>query len=202
MSVLNLWPARIRWCNPDGTLTPEAVRMLEVLVNRVGGAVGDSGIDVFATAALADGTAMPPSVEQPLPAADAVPDVVLQSPGPGANDGAAPVQQQPDYRPGTALQLVDYRFSLKDTLVTPGTYGLETAVASFEVDQQGRLLKAENVPIKITMSQISDIGSLTIPADRVIGLGSLAFEDGGTDFSGSFTGKTVTVINGIITQVV
>lgn len=201
MSVLNLWPARIRFVNADGTLTPEAVRMLEVLVTRVGGALGDNGVDVFAAAAAGDMAGMPPSVGQPLPAADALAEVLLQPAGPKA-DGIPPVQQQPDYRPGTALQLVDYRFSLKDTTVAPGTYGLENAVARFEVDQQGRLLKAENVPIKITIDQVSDINSLTIAADRVIGLGSMAFQDVGVNFSGSFTGKTVTVTNGIITSVV
>jgi len=48
MSVLNLFPARVRFVNPDGTLTPVALRMLEVLVARVGGKLGDSGADVFA----------------------------------------------------------------------------------------------------------------------------------------------------------
>lgn len=201
MSVLNLFPARVRFVNADGTLTPEALRMLEVLVQRVGGMLGDSGADVFAAAAAGDVAGMLPSVEQPLPVAVALPEILLQPAGP-TSDSVPPVQQQPDYRPGTALQLIDYRFSLKDTTVAPGTYGLENAVARFEVDQQGRLLLAENVLIKITIDQVSDINSLTIAADRVIGLGSMAFQDVGVNFSGSFTGKTVTVTNGIITSVV
>lgn len=47
-SSLNLFPARIRWCNADGTLTPEASRALYTLTERVGGTIGDVGVDTFA----------------------------------------------------------------------------------------------------------------------------------------------------------
>jgi len=47
MTTLNLFPARIAFVNPDGTLTTEAYRALQVLFARVGGALGDNGTDVF-----------------------------------------------------------------------------------------------------------------------------------------------------------
>lgn len=45
---LFLFPARIRWSNADGTLTPEAYRALQALLDRVGGVIGDQGTDSFA----------------------------------------------------------------------------------------------------------------------------------------------------------
>lgn len=188
MSVLNLFPARVRFVNPDGTLTPEALRMLELLVARVGGALGDNGADVFAAAVHGDAAGMLPSVEQPVPSAGELAELQLQPAGP-VNDSVSPVQQQLDYRPGAGLQLVDYRFSLKDTDVVPGTYGDAANIAKFTVDQQGRLTMAEAVRIQIAR-------------DQVDGLGSIVTENKGANFTGSFTGKTVTVSNGIITQVV
>lgn len=173
MSVLNLFPARIRWSNPDGTLTPEALRMLEVLVQRVGGMLGDTGTDVFGAADASPRSDGSP-VLQPLPAETATPEMVMQP----AHGGGLPsdvVQQPLDYSAGTALSLTNMRFSLKDTAVAPGTYGDSTHVVQITVDQQGRLTSAASVAV--------------------------AFP-GGVNFSGSFTGKTVTVVNGLITSVV
>lgn len=47
MAVLNLFPARVRFVNDDGTLTNEAYRALQILFDRVGGALGDTGSDTF-----------------------------------------------------------------------------------------------------------------------------------------------------------
>jgi hypothetical protein len=47
MATLNLFPARIPFVNADGTLTTEAFRALQIVFSRVGGALGDSGTDVF-----------------------------------------------------------------------------------------------------------------------------------------------------------
>lgn len=47
-TALNLFPSRIAFVNPDGTLTPEAFRALQTLSLRVGGPLGDNGVDVFA----------------------------------------------------------------------------------------------------------------------------------------------------------
>ncbi|MEI6128545.1 MAG: hypothetical protein WCR59_00575 [Planctomycetota bacterium] len=44
---LFLFPSRVRWANPDGTLTPEAYRSLQALLDRVGGTLGDQGTDSF-----------------------------------------------------------------------------------------------------------------------------------------------------------
>jgi len=46
-TALNLFPARIPFVNADGTLTPEAYRALQTLMERVGGPLGDNGVDVF-----------------------------------------------------------------------------------------------------------------------------------------------------------
>ena len=46
-TTLTLFPSRIRFTNADGTLTPEAYRALQTLVERSGGIMGDNGVDVF-----------------------------------------------------------------------------------------------------------------------------------------------------------
>lgn len=136
MSILNLFPARIRWSNPDGTLTQEALRMLTVLVERVGGTLGDVGADVFAPV--------------------------------DAQDDAAGAEM--------ALQPADPCDNPSETLMQP---------------RHAAALPHELI---IQAQQIS--------ADQVDGLGTMATQNVGTNFSGSFTGKTVTVTNGIITAVV
>jgi hypothetical protein len=173
MSILNLFPARIRFVNADGTLTEEALRMLAVVVDRVGGVLGDVGADVFAApdTSPSDGG---PVVTQSLLVDTGTPETVMQ-PAHGGNLPADVVQQPLDYSAGTGLSLMNMRFLLKDTAVTPGAYGDANNVGQFTVDQQGRITGATSVPI--------------------------AFPSG-ANFSGSFTGKTVTVANGIITSVV
>jgi hypothetical protein len=188
MSVLNLFPARIRWCNADGTLTPEALRMLEVLVARVGGTMGDVGADVFAPPEPMAPSAAP-DVGQHQPGGEMLAEMVQQPVPAIPGTGADLVQQPAPYRAGTALGLVDYSFALQDTTVAPGSYGDAANVAKFTVDQQGRLVLAQSVPIAVTAGQVS-------------GLGTMAAQNVGTNFTGSFTGKTVTVSNGIITSVV
>lgn len=46
-NLLSLFPARVKFVQQDGTLTPEAYRALQILLSRVGGALGDAGIDTF-----------------------------------------------------------------------------------------------------------------------------------------------------------
>lgn len=46
-TVLNLFPARVPFVNADGTLTSEAYRAMQTLMERVGGPLGDNGVDVF-----------------------------------------------------------------------------------------------------------------------------------------------------------
>ena len=69
MTTLNLFPARIAFVNPDGTLTTEAYRALQVLFSRVGGALGDNGTDVFNSQIVmgqaADNPAVTDMLDQP-----------------------------------------------------------------------------------------------------------------------------------------
>jgi hypothetical protein len=51
--------------------------------------------------------------------------------------------------------------SLANTAVTIGTYGGATNVASFTVDQQGRLTSASNVTIAISNSAVSGLGTMS-----------------------------------------
>jgi hypothetical protein len=138
MSILNLFPARIRFVNADGTLTAEASRMLEVLVQRGGGTLGDVGADVFALAGAQDD------------AADV--DAVLQQAAPIDGPGSPVMQPQ----------------------------------------------QVEPPPHEMLMQPLPQ----QINADQVDGLGTMATQNIGTNFTGSFTGKTVTVTNGIITSVI
>ena len=46
-TILNLFPARVKFVNADGTLTPEAYRSLQTVFARIGGPLGDNGVDVF-----------------------------------------------------------------------------------------------------------------------------------------------------------
>jgi hypothetical protein len=178
MSVLNLFPSRIRFVNDDGTLTPEAMRMFQVLTERAGGVLGDAGNDQYPIYITE-----PPQSEV---LGQSVQTEYEDAPG-EMSMPPAPYEQQPDmiiqpitYSAGVGLALAGTEFSLKDTLVVPGIYGTADKVGQFTVDQQGRLILAANVPIQIAPSQIV----------------------GGANFTGSFTGKTVTVTNGIITSVV
>lgn len=51
--------------------------------------------------------------------------------------------------------------SLANTAVTIGTYGDATNVASFTVDQQGRLTSASNVTISISNSAVTGLGTMS-----------------------------------------
>jgi hypothetical protein len=51
--------------------------------------------------------------------------------------------------------------NLANTIVTPGSYGLADAVATFTVDAQGRLTAASSVPINILPSQLNSGGATT-----------------------------------------
>lgn len=78
---LFLFPARVRWANQDGTLTLEAYRALQQLLDRVGGTLGDQGTDTFGDL-LADPTQSSVNVAytdvaQPT-TGDSAQDMVLQ----------------------------------------------------------------------------------------------------------------------------
>jgi hypothetical protein len=84
MTALNLFPARIRFVNDDGTLTPEAYRALQIVFGRVGGPLGDSGTDVFGNATTMGQASDNPSITdttfQAFLPDSPIPDVVQQSP--------------------------------------------------------------------------------------------------------------------------
>ena len=49
MAALSLFPSRVRVVDQNGFATPEFLRALNIVYARVGGAIGDSGIDVLAS---------------------------------------------------------------------------------------------------------------------------------------------------------
>jgi len=51
------------------------------------------------------------------------------------------------------------QFDLKNTAVTPGSYGDASTISTFTVDQQGRLTAAGETSVSITASQVSDFAS-------------------------------------------
>jgi hypothetical protein len=93
--------------------------------------------------------------------------------------------------------------SLANTAVTIGTYGGATNVASFTVDQQGRLTNASNVTIAIGNSNLQNsnvvLGNTTLTlGSTVSNVGNLTLENvtilGGTTNAAvfNFTGNTTT----------
>jgi hypothetical protein len=75
--ALSLFPSHVPIVDATGRMTPEFVRALSSLIDRVGGPLGDNGVDVFAQAdgdvdsgsesAVMDIPAQPVSEEQTLP---------------------------------------------------------------------------------------------------------------------------------------
>ena len=51
-NTLSLFPARVKIVNPDGTMTSEFYRALQVLFDRTGGTLGDVGVDTFGSAVM------------------------------------------------------------------------------------------------------------------------------------------------------
>ena len=84
--------------------------------------------------------------------------------------------------------------NLANTAVTAGTYGNATAVASFTVDQQGRLTNVGNVTIAISNSAVSGLGTMSTQNANAVAI------TGGT--VNGITGNIVGAIpNGSITNV-
>jgi len=81
MTALVLFPARIKFTNPDGTLTPEAYRALQEIVNRTGGVLGSVGSDtygdVIGDASMSSVNVAYTDVQQPMQA-DSLAEVTQQ----------------------------------------------------------------------------------------------------------------------------
>ena len=57
---------------------------------------------------------------------------------------------------GTGIDITDGAITLEDTAVSAGNYGSASTVATFTVDEQGRLTAGADSTIDITASQVSD----------------------------------------------
>lgn len=60
---------------------------------------------------------------------------------------------------GTGLTKTSTTLSITNTLVTPASYGNATNVGSFQVNQQGQITNASNVPIAIPSSQVTNFNT-------------------------------------------
>ncbi|MCR4302005.1 MAG: hypothetical protein NUV51_10375 [Sulfuricaulis sp.] len=100
--VLDLFPARVQFTDKDGRLTPAAVRALNLLFSRVGGTLGDSGNDTYASGpsasdyadvmALAESQALAETFLQPVLADELAPTCYQ----PIVQAELAPMDSQPE----------------------------------------------------------------------------------------------------------
>lgn len=74
MTALSQFKATAAFVNKDGTLTPEAIRLLGMIHQRVGGTVGDLGLDTFQPLTKEDALEPLPAVSAP----EAVAEMVMQ----------------------------------------------------------------------------------------------------------------------------
>jgi len=91
------------------------------------------------------------------------------------------------YSAGTGLTLTGTQFSITNTAVTAGTYGLASAVPTIVVNAQGQITSASNTTISIAPSQINS----TIPNS---GLTNSSLTVNGTNISLGGSG-TITAVN-------
>ena len=127
MPALNIFPARVPFVNPDGTLTAEAYRALQGIFARVGGALGDSGVDssgqeLAAINVLSDGlsNALSDINQSATLGAEAFFDIAQNT----KEEAAFPdVVQQPSERIGytgtiTSATLAGKTITVKDGIIT------------------------------------------------------------------------------------
>jgi len=81
MATLSLFPSRVRIVDQGGFATPEFLRALNIVYARVGGALGDSGIDVlaFGESSSSSGSVAITDVAQPMQVDQLFTDLVQQA---------------------------------------------------------------------------------------------------------------------------
>lgn len=127
----------------------------------------------------------------------------------GADSGSAGtinLETQFDVVGGTGIEtesngLSQLTVTLSDTLVTAGSYGAADSVATFTVDQQGRLTAASDTTIDIVASQVSDFAlsaetAIFTSANFVDSTGAAGIDftvDPGASVSASLVNSSITV---------
>lgn len=90
---------------------------------------------------------------------------------------------------GSSLSKGASGLKLSDTAVTPASLGSATEVASFTVDQQGRLTAASNISISIPSSAVSDFNEAAQDA-----IGSSLTDSSSIDFTYNDGANTITAV--------
>ena len=102
------------------------------------------------------------------------------------------------YTAGTGLQLIGTQFSIANTGVTAGSYGIANSVPTILLNAQGQVTSAANTPISIASSQINSSipNSLLAHSSIVIGSTTVSLGDTITTLAGvSISGSTNTLTN-------
>lgn len=188
MPLLNLFPARVRFVNQDGTLTAEGVRSLAIVQERLGGATGVIYADTITNVPNIDegGSIAATDVQAAINELDAekVPLTRTISAGTGLSGGGD--------------LSADRSFAIANTAVTAGSYGGAASVGEFTVNAQGQLTAAATTLISIANTQVSGLGtmstqnanSVTIIGGSITGITDLAVADGGTGASDAAGART------------
>lgn len=159
-TALSLFPARIRFVNQDGTLTPEAYRAMQMLYGRTGGVLGDMGVDTFATGFggdLVQGCTGLETVTQPVNADWIAPDVLQ----PASTDWMAPEVLQPavaDVLLPDVTQPTNERSNTAAESVTPSgsPYTFRSGRDGYVIVQGGMVSRIDYVRLGVA----TQIGSL------------------------------------------
>lgn len=94
----------------------------------------------------------------------------------------------------------DRTLALADTAVTPNSYGSATQVATFTVDQQGRLTAAANATIAIANTAVSGLGTMSTQNANNVAItgGTINSATIGATTAAAVTGTTITATTLIV----